>query len=223
MKISKNKVGISILFLCFYWAGAANASMFTLIGGDDTKFLPGNWNPSNEPSDLSVGDGITVFNEAGEGVWLNGAADLVYTYIGKEAGSTNAFASSSSYFLTEDYMGVPGTDSGTSFATSASSAGYLDFTFLGLGTCCVAPGSFTNGSGSTNDYGFDVNLGLSLAVASISDSALYLMFGDGYGDADFDDMVVKVEAMSAVPVPAAFWLFGTALIGFIGVSRSTKV
>jgi hypothetical protein len=29
--------------------------------------------------------------------------------------------------------------------------------------------------------------------------------------------------MSAVPVPAAFWLFGTALIGFIGVSRRTKV
>jgi len=26
-----------------------------------------------------------------------------------------------------------------------------------------------------------------------------------------------------VPVPAAFWLFGTALIGFIGISRRTKV
>ena len=28
---------------------------------------------------------------------------------------------------------------------------------------------------------------------------------------------------SVVPVPAAFWLFGTALIGFIGFSRRTKV
>jgi hypothetical protein len=27
----------------------------------------------------------------------------------------------------------------------------------------------------------------------------------------------------AVPVPAAFWLFGTALIGFVGVSRRRKV
>ena len=26
-----------------------------------------------------------------------------------------------------------------------------------------------------------------------------------------------------IPVPAAFWLFGTALIGFIGISRRTKV
>jgi hypothetical protein len=28
---------------------------------------------------------------------------------------------------------------------------------------------------------------------------------------------------AVVPVPAAFWLFGTALIGFIGFSRRTKV
>ena len=35
-------------------------------------------------------------------------------------------------------------------------------------------------------------------------------------------MDVRLE-MSAVPVPAAVWLFGTALLGFIGVSRKTKV
>ena len=28
---------------------------------------------------------------------------------------------------------------------------------------------------------------------------------------------------SAVPVPAAVWLFGTALIGFVGMSRRRKV
>jgi len=31
------------------------------------------------------------------------------------------------------------------------------------------------------------------------------------------------SGVSAVPVPAAVWLFGTALIGFIGMSRRTKV
>lgn len=31
------------------------------------------------------------------------------------------------------------------------------------------------------------------------------------------------EYGAAVPVPAAFWLFGTALIGFIGFSRRTKI
>jgi hypothetical protein len=29
--------------------------------------------------------------------------------------------------------------------------------------------------------------------------------------------------VSPVPVPAAFWLFGTALIGFIGMSRRTRI
>jgi hypothetical protein len=28
---------------------------------------------------------------------------------------------------------------------------------------------------------------------------------------------------SAVPIPAAIWLFGTALIGFVGMSRRTSV
>jgi hypothetical protein len=31
------------------------------------------------------------------------------------------------------------------------------------------------------------------------------------------------SGVSAVPVPAAFWLFGTALLGFIGLSRSTRI
>ena len=30
-------------------------------------------------------------------------------------------------------------------------------------------------------------------------------------------------SIPAVPVPAAFWLFGTALVGFIGISRRRKV
>lgn len=29
--------------------------------------------------------------------------------------------------------------------------------------------------------------------------------------------------VSAVPIPAAFWLFGTALIGFVSISRRTKI
>jgi hypothetical protein len=32
-----------------------------------------------------------------------------------------------------------------------------------------------------------------------------------------------ISEVSAVPVPAAVWLFGTALVGFIGISRKTKV
>jgi hypothetical protein len=37
-----------------------------------------------------------------------------------------------------------------------------------------------------------------------------------------DEAIVKAH-IPAVPVPAAFWLFGTALLGFVGMSRRTRV
>ena len=39
------------------------------------------------------------------------------------------------------------------------------------------------------------------------------MFGDGFGDSDLDDIIVRV---STDPIPAALWLFATAIFGFFG-------
>ncbi|MCP3675834.1 MAG: PEP-CTERM sorting domain-containing protein [Gammaproteobacteria bacterium] len=36
------------------------------------------------------------------------------------------------------------------------------------------------------------------------------------------DLTLTDISVSAVPVPAAFWLFGTALIGLIGFSKRRK-
>lgn len=38
-----------------------------------------------------------------------------------------------------------------------------------------------------------------------------------------NDEAIAVGDIAAVPLPAAFWLFGSALIGFIGISRRTRV
>lgn len=44
------------------------------------------------------------------------------------------------------------------------------------------------------------------------------------GDTDFDDFVVGVNFKpSVVPLPAAAWLFGSALFGFVMVSNRRKV
>jgi hypothetical protein len=41
--------------------------------------------------------------------------------------------------------------------------------------------------------------------------------------AEIDFILIDNLQFSAVPVPAAFWLFGAALLGFIGFSRKTTV
>ena len=43
------------------------------------------------------------------------------------------------------------------------------------------------------------------------------------GDKNLSHFSIYTSGVSPVPVPAAVWLFGTALIGFIGFSRRTKV
>jgi hypothetical protein len=43
------------------------------------------------------------------------------------------------------------------------------------------------------------------------------------GDKNLSHFSIYTSGISPVPVPAAIWLFGTALIGFIGMSRRTKV
>ena len=47
--------------------------------------------------------------------------------------------------------------------------------------------------------------------------------GREYEFASFTALSVTTTAISAVPVPAAVWLFGTALIGFVGMARRTTV
>jgi hypothetical protein len=41
-------------------------------------------------------------------------------------------------------------------------------------------------------------------------------------DFDYNDMVLMVESVEPVPVPAAVWLFGSGLLGLIGMARRKK-
>ena len=42
------------------------------------------------------------------------------------------------------------------------------------------------------------------------------------GDCDFNDLVVMVESVQPIPVPAAVWLFGSGLLGLVGIARRRK-
>lgn len=46
--------------------------------------------------------------------------------------------------------------------------------------------------------------------------------GLSLGDADYDDIIIALQPMSAVPIPAAAFLFAPALLGFMGLRRKAK-
>ena len=80
-----------------------------------------------------------------------------------------------------------------------------------------------DGNHVPNAYVF--NLGTNLGTGAL------LAKWNGTEDLDLDNFWigngaishVAIYGTSVVPVPAAVWLFGTALLGFIGFSRRTQV
>jgi hypothetical protein len=93
-------------------------------------------------------------------------------------------------------------------------------------------------AGATNEFTFDFGpTDLDVYVNSILELSIMGSFNDGrFGFYNFSQAGVtyagfekevgtfpRGDGIPPVPVPAAVWLFGTALIGFIGMSRRTKV
>ncbi len=63
------------------------------------------------------------------------------------------------------------------------------------------------------------NFNLSLADDA---SEVWVAFWLDNGENDFskfDNVVVTADALVVVPVPAAVWLFGSGLLGLVGISR----
>jgi len=101
--------------------------------------------------------------------------------------------------------------------------GVIDFT----GVNPVAPNNYQASNGislfdldSINDnfiVGLSINGGLNwyadLGAASVPANSALLSFGVT------TPFVVDVRVVPAVPVPAAVWLFGSGLIGLVGVAR----
>jgi hypothetical protein len=157
-----------------------------------------------------LSNGMKVFQEKkpGEGLYLNGPANLTLTYLGSEAGHTNIFRIPTPSEIFRNTT----TPIGGQSHLNIVAGGLLKFSFFDLVACL----GIKNGQGS-NDHKNSIAVFMESAMSAI------VLFNDLGNDKDYDDMAVRVQ-ISPVPVPAALPLLASALggMGYFARRRKTK-
>jgi hypothetical protein len=209
--------------------GSANAAAVFSIDGGTPFVLPGTFDANSLLTSNGIGPGLAVTNFGGstnhggldaspQSVFIN------FEFLGKEAGYVNLLFAGVPIF---DNTVAPGTDSGFLHFDLGGDPGKVPFVFTaGDGSSTTA----TNGGAINGLLNFAINLSADKTVA-------FLFFDDGGagGDADYDDMSVKLTIscnpeggacapVSTTPLPAALPLFvgGLAVVGVFARRRKRK-
>jgi hypothetical protein len=137
---------------------------------------------------------------------LNHGSSVKFTALGFESAFADKFVFTTHGQLLKTQVG--------SSITGYSNAGLLNFYFEDLGRKGqLHDVTFTNGQQQTSVLGFAI-------LKGYGPYKYLLGFNDSSkNDADYDDMVVGV---SAVPLPAAAFLFAPALLGFGALRRKQE-
>ena len=155
-------------------------------------------------------------NDTNAGLRLNGPSSVKFTYIGYEAGNFNTAV---------DF----GPSGGAMFNNHGQNASIFgDMVTVAFAGNFLLPFMFeTNGAvagsaGTATNHG-EIMGSMSLTFSQIFNNgrSVIAFFGDGAGDSDYDDLVMRIDV---VPVPAALPLFGTGLaaLGFMGWRRKRQ-
>lgn len=111
------------------------------------------------------------------------------------------------------------------FATAGDDSGYAEGTHIGTSFA-----DYTQ-DGLTAPYGSLVGkinstfflLGTSFAVSAPDSGTLSLYYWDGFSGDNTEFVTVSIDNnVSAVPIPAAAFMFAPALLGFLGLRRKAK-
>lgn len=136
---------------------------------------------------------------------VTAGGSMSFTPTGRR-GSINAPVMNADFNI--DNFSVPGATTWQSFSTgtACASAG------------CINGSLFTN-IGDVNADGLDDYAGVLVTGGQIGSA-----WGDFFGATYFETWNVRLlsSATSEVPVPAAVWLFGSGLLGLVGVARRRK-
>lgn len=113
-------------------------------------------------------------------------------------------------------------------------SGTIGFDSSGGNTLSIAAGSYTFTEANDALYNL-TGASLTLASGALSDFSYQAISGTNGAPADFDSFFTSFLSdvylsgtwnttvqMSPVPVPAAVWLFGSGLLGLVGLARRKK-
>ncbi len=200
------------------FATQAFAATLSIVGGDDVALGP-DYNPdpavagTNATTMIKAFDGTTI---AGAGLRLNGANDVAFTFLGFEATAENSAVELSG----GQSLGNHGASSTGDTIIAAFSDGLLNFLFSTVTPTSGGPveATITNGVGIGGAPGSVANA-LRIGFLQESDSSVLAFFGDGRGDVDYDDLVIRI---TAIPLPAGMLLMFTALGGLGIASRRRR-
>ena len=188
---------------------SANAA-FVVTGGSTSPWPV----PDNDfTSDLNVKGYNQMMTGAQLSVDMDGS--VTFYYIAAESAYTNSFNSGSSNTMTENNDSFKW-DGWDSFSINVTAGEVLNFSFTSDNASALTP--VDNASGSNlSGLGIMTSTAIPELVLAYNDNYL------GFVDSDFDDMMVRAQFIpTAVPLPAAVWLFGSGLIGLIGMARRRK-
>jgi hypothetical protein len=197
---------LSLAFFAGGLPGTAGASSMTI---DDLAFLYAQGNSQSRNSSLK--EDMYRYNLEKEGnplAGLEGVYDFIY--LGYEAGYTNTL---------DDGSGTIFNNKGTSvFETASVNLGEAEFNNL--------DGNRVGVSLTGTEY-VDIYKALGSFLRDVTGNSWFkdgkeyyiIGFNDGYlGDADYDDMVVAIDASTIhTPIPSAVLLLGSGLVGLVGL------
>lgn len=166
---------------------------------------------SNNLTDY-VNNGGTLITEWNGSQWAANTANLLNV---TDTGG-GVVASNTQVTFTQAGLDIGlGDETGNPYANAGATEFFRTFSDIGAGVDVIATANGTNvGLAGESGLGFVALLGWDWQDGA-SDSITQTLVNDIIG--------ITSVSIPAVPVPAAVWLFGTALIGFVGMSRRRKV
>lgn len=220
-KLIRSACGAAAIAMVATATYASTLTTLSISGTGTSTTLPASFDPfCGGCTTPTAGDAVTVFESGtdggniGGGLYISGNSTVKYTFLGKEASAENALFTIGGASLSNT-MAV-----GSSITVSQTGPGFVDFFFQtqekGWWEDINGNGTFSEFFSITNGLTTQFS-GLAIAFSAVFNNgrSVLAFFGDGRGDNDYDDMVIRIDI---VPLPAtALMLLGA--VGGLGALR----